>query len=43
VDEDEQALSVAIAMSLKVNNRYTAHGTNLKELRQALQRSQFER
>lgn len=42
VDDDEQALSIAIALSLQRNHRYTANGTNLEDLRQALMRSTFE-
>jgi hypothetical protein len=39
IDEDESALAVAIEMSLRTQNRYTANGTNLEELRQALANS----
>jgi hypothetical protein len=39
IDEDESALAVAIEVSLRTQNRYTANGTNLEELRQALANS----
>jgi hypothetical protein len=39
MDEDESSLSAAIALSLRIQNRYTPMGTNLEELQQALQNS----
>jgi hypothetical protein len=43
IDDDERALSEAIERSLKTNNRYTANGTNLEELRQALANSEIDK
>lgn len=43
LDEDENALSRAIAESLRVNhNRWTANGTNLEELAKAIANSKIE-
>jgi hypothetical protein len=43
LDEDENALSRAIAESLRINqNRWTAHGTNLEELRKVIEISKTE-
>ena len=39
MDEDETALAVAIELSLRSQNRYTPMGTDLEELRQALENS----
>jgi hypothetical protein len=39
MDEDESALSAAIELSLRTQNRYTPMGTNLEELQQAIANS----
>lgn len=41
IDEDERALAEAIELSLRTQNRYTANGTNLEELQQALANSRI--
>jgi hypothetical protein len=43
LDEDENALSRAIAESLRANqSRWTANGTNLEELAKAIEISKIE-
>lgn len=43
LDEDESALAEAVEESLRINyNRWTANGTNLEELAQAIENSKIE-